>query len=149
MSPYSLRRLQHFTILFKETSISPYSLRRLSDVLKRKKPPKRPARKGNKNDDSLESSSKSSSSRGGRGRLNAKEKGNGGSSSKMSFLPSLNPRSWGRLGGSSSSSSSSADRPLLSKVSQVGALNYGLNLQKLSRSIHLFVSARVARRFFL
>ena len=28
----------------------------------------------------------------------------------MSFLPSLNPRSWGKLGGSSSS-----DRPLLSK----------------------------------
>ncbi|WAR12555.1 TRIPC-like protein, partial [Mya arenaria] len=89
---------------------------RLSDVLKRKKPPKRPARKGSKNEESPETSVKSSSNR-SRGRLNSKEKGSSGSSSKMSFLPSLNPRSWGKLGGSSSSSST--DRPLLSKYSVV------------------------------
>ena len=87
--------------------------RRLSDVLKRKKPPKRPARKANKGEDSSDPNLKSSvTSRSSRSKVSSKEKSSSGSSSKMSFLPSLNPRSWGKLGGSSSSS----DRPLLSKV---------------------------------
>ncbi|XP_052218873.1 E3 ubiquitin-protein ligase TRIP12-like isoform X2 [Dreissena polymorpha] len=94
---------------------------RLSDVLKRKKPPKRPVRKGNKKEDSPELSLKSSSSR-ARSRLNPKEKSSSGSSSKMSFLPSLNPRTWGKLGGSASASSSSTDRPLLSKYPGVKQL---------------------------
>lgn len=91
--------------------------RRLSDVLKRKKPPKRPARKGNKNDDSPEVDKKTLGvGRSSRSKGSSKEKSSSSSSSKMSFLPSLNPRSWGKLGSSSSSSSSSSDRPLLSKV---------------------------------
>jgi hypothetical protein len=89
--------------------------RRLSDVLKRKKPPKRPARKSNKNDESPEVDKKALGvGRSSRSKGSSKEKSGSSSSSKMSFLPSLNPRSWGKL--SSSSSSSSSDRPLLSKA---------------------------------
>ncbi|XP_045199519.2 E3 ubiquitin-protein ligase TRIP12-like isoform X2 [Mercenaria mercenaria] len=92
---------------------------RLSDVLKRKKPPKRPARKNNKNDDSPEVDKKALGvGRSSRSKGSSKEKSSSSSSSKMSFLPSLNPRSWGKLG-SSSSSSSSSDRPLLSKYSSL------------------------------
>lgn len=85
---------------------------RLSDVLKRKKPPKRQARKGSKPDETPQDIGlKSGSVVGGRvsrSKLASKEKSSN-SSSKMSFLPSLNPRSWGKLG------SSSSDRPLLPK----------------------------------
>ncbi|KAL4220729.1 Ubiquitin-protein ligase [Mactra antiquata] len=92
---------------------------RLSDVLKRKKPPKRSTRKSNKNDESPEVARKSSGSSRSSRKSSSKEKSSSGSSSKMSFLPSsLNPRSWGKLG-SSSSSTSTSDRPLLPKYSSL------------------------------
>ena len=85
-------------------------------MLKRKKPPKRQARKGSKQDEPPpDIGLKSGSVVGGRvsrSKLASKEKSSN-SSSKMSFLPSLNPRSWGKLG------SSSSDRPLLSKDSSL------------------------------
>ena len=80
--------------------------------MKRKKPPKRQARKGSKPDEpSQDTGLKPAPVAGGRvsrSKLASKEKSSN-STSKMSFLPSLNPRSWGKLG------SSSSDRPLLSK----------------------------------
>ncbi|XP_070173831.1 E3 ubiquitin-protein ligase TRIP12-like isoform X3 [Littorina saxatilis] len=81
---------------------------RLSDVLKRKRPPKRgPTRKGKGEDNGADSGGKnttpSSRTSLGRGKSSSgKEPKSSGSGSKMSsFLPSLNPRTWGRLGGSS------------------------------------------------
>ncbi|XP_076454353.1 E3 ubiquitin-protein ligase TRIP12-like isoform X2 [Babylonia areolata] len=82
---------------------------RLSDVLKRKRPPKRgPTRKGKGEDNGAEAVGKiatpPSRSSSGRGKsTSGKEPKSSGSGSKMSsFLPSLNPRTWGRnFGGSS------------------------------------------------
>ena len=77
-------------------------------MLKRKKPPKRQARKGKQDESTQDVGTKSVvGGRVSRSKLAAKEKSS--NSSKMSFLPSLNPRSWGKLG------SSSSDRPLLPK----------------------------------
>ncbi|XP_041350022.1 E3 ubiquitin-protein ligase TRIP12-like isoform X2 [Gigantopelta aegis] len=95
---------------------------RLSDVLKRKRPPKRgPVKKGNKTDETLEAGARGgpgpvlSGRTSGRGKTSAAKESKSGTSAKMSFLPSFNPRSWGRLG----SSSSSAERPPLPKDSSI------------------------------
>lgn len=104
---------------------------RLSDVLKRKKPPRRPARKNSKNDGSPEVDKKSSGvGRSSRSKGSTKDKSASSTSSKMSFLPSLNPRSWAKLGSASSSSSSSADRPLFPKYSSLKPVQPVLNNNK-------------------
>ncbi|KAH9509428.1 Ubiquitin-protein ligase [Bulinus truncatus] len=79
---------------------------KLSDVLKRKRPPRRgPSKKGSKSDDSgtTEVSPKGvglllgrSSTRGKSS--SAKDARSSSSSSKIPFLTNLNPRSWGRMG---------------------------------------------------
>ncbi|XP_071085244.1 E3 ubiquitin-protein ligase TRIP12-like isoform X2 [Haliotis cracherodii] len=97
---------------------------RLSDVLKRKRPPKRgPTRKGNKSDDVMETGARGgpvlSGRTSGRGKSSSKDS-KSSSGPKATFLTSLNPRSWGRLGGSSSSS----DRPPLPKDTSVQKISY-------------------------
>ncbi|XP_021365731.1 E3 ubiquitin-protein ligase TRIP12-like isoform X1 [Mizuhopecten yessoensis] len=94
---------------------------RLSDVLKRKKPPKRSlGRKGRNSAEELPTdlATKTTTPTSSRGSsrtkaasnfiFKSKEGKSSGASSKMSFLPSLNPRSWGK-------SSNSSDRPALPK----------------------------------
>ncbi|XP_060069438.1 E3 ubiquitin-protein ligase TRIP12-like [Ylistrum balloti] len=96
---------------------------RLSDVLKRKKPPKRSlGRKGRNSAEELPTdlATKTTTPTSSRGSsrtkaasnfiFKSKEAKSSGASSKMSFLPSLNPRSWGK-------SSNSSDRPSLPKGS--------------------------------
>uniref|UniRef100_A0A2C9JV53 E3 ubiquitin-protein ligase n=1 Tax=Biomphalaria glabrata TaxID=6526 RepID=A0A2C9JV53_BIOGL len=78
---------------------------KLSDVLKRKRPPRRgPSKKGSKSDDpgTTEASPKGvglllgrSSAR---GKSSGKDARSSSSSSKIPFLTNLNPRSWGRMG---------------------------------------------------
>ncbi|KAL8586262.1 hypothetical protein ACOMHN_003777 [Nucella lapillus] len=93
---------------------------RLSDVLKRKRPPKRgPTRKGKGEDNGAEAGGKNSTptsrSSSGRGKsASGKEPKSSGSGSKMSsFLPSLNPRTWGRNFGSSSDRHAQAKQEVL------------------------------------
>lgn len=90
---------------------------RLSDVLKRKKPPKRSLGRKCKNTDEspTDTPTKGSPAVGNRSSNRAKSAGKEGkSSSKMSFLPSsLNPRTWGKF-------SSSSDQPPKSGLSKVG-----------------------------
>lgn len=88
---------------------------RISDVLKRKKPPKRSlGRKGRSSAEDLptdlatKTTTPTSSRSSSRTKAASKEGKSSGASSKMSFLPSLNPRSWGK-------SSTSSDRPSLPK----------------------------------
>lgn len=94
---------------------------RLSDVLKRKKPPKRSLGRKCKNTDEsqTETPPKGSPSGGSRSSNRSKSAGKEGkSSSKMSFLPSsLNPRTWGKFS-SSSSDQTSLPKSGLSKVGQ-------------------------------
>lgn len=93
---------------------------RLSDVLKRKKPPKRSLGRKCKNSEEspTETPPKGSPAVSSRSSSRAKSAGKDGkSSSKMSFLPSsLNPRTWGKF------SSSSSDQSVLPKsgLSKVG-----------------------------
>ncbi|XP_064615750.1 E3 ubiquitin-protein ligase TRIP12-like [Liolophura sinensis] len=102
--------------------------RRLSDVLKRKKPPKRgPTRKGSKGEDSgVDTSGKGGLGFAGRaiarGKSPGKDMKSSGATSK-SFLPSLNPRSWGRLGGSPMERTSSKETPLPKTNSNTALVN--------------------------
>ncbi|KAK3801055.1 hypothetical protein RRG08_013451 [Elysia crispata] len=81
---------------------------KLSDVLKRKRPPRRSlAKKGSKSEEPplAETSSKGAGLLPGRvssrGKTAGKEARSSSSSSKIPFLTNLNPRSWGRMGSSS------------------------------------------------
>ncbi|XP_025078831.1 E3 ubiquitin-protein ligase TRIP12-like isoform X3 [Pomacea canaliculata] len=103
---------------------------RLSDVLKRKRPPKRgPTRKSKNEDSGGEASSKNTSltSRGsaGRGKSPAgKESKSAGSGSKMSsFLPSFNPRTWARLGSSTDRHTTAKDVLVPKPVVNQNAVN--------------------------
>ncbi|KAK3095400.1 hypothetical protein FSP39_014206 [Pinctada imbricata] len=93
---------------------------RLSDVLKRKKAPKRSLNRKSKTteDSAVDPTPKTTHS----SRATSKTKsassskdGKSGASSKMSFLPSLNPRSWGKFASSGSSDRSSGSKVGLSK----------------------------------
>ena len=96
--------------------------RRLSDVLKRKKPPKRGSgRKGTRHDDTTAEfiATKSPRAPTTRGKalsnkigLQSKESKGGGATPKTSFLSSLNPTRWGR------SNNSMPERPPPPKVTQ-------------------------------
>ncbi|XP_029650609.1 E3 ubiquitin-protein ligase TRIP12 isoform X2 [Octopus sinensis] len=94
---------------------------RLSDVLKRKKPSKRgPTKKGNKTDDANDLGVKSPSLCGSRsssrGKASASKEFKSATSTKSSFLPSLNPRSWGKLG------SLNVDKAILTKEGPVSKM---------------------------
>lgn len=86
------------------------SFRKLSDVLKRKKAPKRSLGRKSK-EEATTSETKPSSRSSGRAK-SASSKESKSSSSKISFLPSLNPRSWAKF--------SSSDRVPKASASKVG-----------------------------
>lgn len=87
-----------------------WSFRKLSDVLKRKKAPKRSLGRKSK-EEATTSETKPASRSSGRAK-SASSKESKSSSSKISFLPSLNPRSWAKF--------SSSDRVPKASASKVG-----------------------------
>ena len=99
--------------VFESTDLGHCRSRRISDVLKRKKPPKRGSRKGSRGEDGaaelLAARGASGTSRSApmtRTKHGSKEGKSGGGATKSSFLASLNPSRWGR-----SSSATLPDRP--------------------------------------
>lgn len=87
------------------------SFRKLSDVLKRKKAPKRSLGRKSK-EEATTSETKPSSRSSGRAKSASSKESKSSSSSKISFLPSLNPRSWAKF--------SSSDRVPKASASKVG-----------------------------
>lgn len=87
------------------------SFRKLSDVLKRKKAPKRSLGRKSK-EEATTSETKPASRSSGRAKSASSKESKSSSSSKISFLPSLNPRSWAKF--------SSSDRVPKASASKVG-----------------------------
>ncbi|XP_062604886.1 E3 ubiquitin-protein ligase TRIP12-like [Saccostrea cucullata] len=93
---------------------------KLSDVLKRKKAPKRSL--GRKNKEEAASSETKSSSRSSSRSKSASSKDGKTTSSKISFLPSLNPRSWAKFSSSDRvPKASSSKDAVMSKNLQISA----------------------------
>ncbi|XP_056006148.1 E3 ubiquitin-protein ligase TRIP12-like isoform X3 [Ostrea edulis] len=94
---------------------------KLSDVLKRKKAPKRSLGRKSK-EEGTSSETKPSSRSSGRAKSASGKEGKTSSSSKISFLPSLNPRSWAKFSSSDRVPKTSASKDaVLSKNSQISA----------------------------
>lgn len=94
---------------------------KLSDVLKRKKAPKRSLGRKSK-EEATTSETKPSSRSSGRAKSASSKESKSSSSSKISFLPSLNPRSWAKFSSSDRVPKASASKEaVLSKNSQISA----------------------------
>lgn len=89
--------------------------RKLSDVLKRKKAPKRSLGRKSK-EEGTSSETKPSSRSSGRAKSASGKEGKTSSSSKISFLPSLNPRSWAKFSSSDRVPKTSASKVCYDKV---------------------------------
>lgn len=117
---------------------------RLSDVLKRKKPSKRgPAKKGSKaeesNDLGIKSPSLCGSRSSSRGKASASKELKSTSSAKSSFLPSLNPRSWGRLGGLA------VDKAILTKEGTVSKIVSSSNASGHKEKVKSWIKEQAVR----